>query len=333
MGFSQKIKMVDGVLPSKFHCQPDRCKRICDPGTCRSAFAKQQRIYLIEQCEAEIFQPAGTEDKSHEGKMEDIITGHLEVCIDSLESAVNAINGGASELEVCSSLAEGGLTPSPGLVLEILNIVNKIRTSRKNCEETKDGGNENILKVNIMIRCRGGSDFNYSESEMATMLADVRHYKEMSVDSFVFGALNETRGIDKENCSRIIAEAHPIPVTFHRAFDLCSEPINVAIKEIIRLGFKRLLTSGQKQTVADEDALKLINHLQFKYGDEIEIMPGSGVTIDNVKKFIDMGCKFVHSSCKVVNKFDELENDLGMGSGKRYVTSEDVVRSMVQIIS
>ncbi|XP_045504016.1 copper homeostasis protein cutC homolog [Colias croceus] len=257
-------------------------------------------------------------------------SGHLEVCIDSLESAVNAINGGASELEVCSSLAEGGLTPSPGLVLEILNIVNEIRTSKKNCEETKNV--KNIPKVNIMIRCRGGSDFNYSESEMATMLADVRHYKAMSVNSFVFGALNETRGIDKENCSRIIAEAHPIPVTFHRAFDLCSDP-NVAMTEIIRLGFKRLLTSGQKQTAADEDALKLINHLQFKYGDEIEIMPGSGVTIDNVKKFIDMGCKFVHSSCKVVKKFDELENDLGMGAGKMYVTSEDVVRSMVQIIN
>ncbi|XP_045502862.1 uncharacterized protein LOC123699569 [Colias croceus] len=74
MGFSQKILMVDGVLPSKFHCQPDRCKRICEPGTSRSAFAKRQRINLIEQCEAEICQPAGTEDKSHEGKMEDIIT-------------------------------------------------------------------------------------------------------------------------------------------------------------------------------------------------------------------------------------------------------------------
>ncbi|XP_045492803.1 uncharacterized protein LOC123692157 isoform X2 [Colias croceus] len=74
MGFSQKIKMIDRVLPSKFHCQPDRCKRICEPSTSRSAFAKRQRINLIEQCEAEICQPAGTVDKSHEENMEHIIT-------------------------------------------------------------------------------------------------------------------------------------------------------------------------------------------------------------------------------------------------------------------
>ncbi|XP_038207392.1 copper homeostasis protein cutC homolog [Zerene cesonia] len=258
-------------------------------------------------------------------------SGSLEVCIDSLESAVNAINGGASELEVCSSLAEGGLTPSPGLVVEILNIVKKIdRRSKKKCEETIDV--ENVPKVNIMIRCRGGSDFNYSAPEMDTMLADVRHYKTMGVDSFVFGALNGTRGIDKEQCSRIIAEAHPIPVTFHRAFDLCFDP-NVAMKEIIELGFKRLLTSGQRQSAGDEDAIQLINNLQQRYGREIEIMPGSGVTIVNVKKFKDMGCKFFHSSCKVVKKVDDFENDLGMGVGKIYVSGEDIVRSMVQILS
>lgn len=50
-------------------------------------------------------------------------TRMLEVCIDSLESAINAIHGGADELEVCSSLSDGGLTPSPGLVKEIIKMV------------------------------------------------------------------------------------------------------------------------------------------------------------------------------------------------------------------
>lgn len=51
MGFSQNIILKDKVLPSKFHCQPDRIKRMCDAGTSRSAFVKRQRMELIKQCD------------------------------------------------------------------------------------------------------------------------------------------------------------------------------------------------------------------------------------------------------------------------------------------
>lgn len=182
-----------------------------------------------------------------------------------------------------------------------------------------------------MIRCRGGADFCYTEKEMQTMMADLRVFKKMAINRFVFGALTDVQEIDDEKCSRIIAEASPIPVTFHRAFDLCSNPL-LAMKKIIGLGFSRLLTSGQKISAAENDAVELIKELHNNFGGDIEIMPGSGVNLQNVKTFIYIGCKIVHSSCKVVKYTLKIENDLGMGSNEMYVTNENMVRSMVEII-
>ncbi|XP_050355187.1 copper homeostasis protein cutC homolog [Nymphalis io] len=244
----------------------------------------------------------------------------LEVCIDSLESARNAIQGGADELEVCSSLAEGGLTPSPGLVKEILRLViNKPETPRNNKKP----------KVNVMIRCRGGSDFCYTNNEMETMLADIEIYGVFGVDRFVFGALTKEQEIDKENCMKVLNKARPIPVTFHRAFDLCKQP-KVAINDIIGLGFNRILTSGQKPSAADETALQLLDFLFKKYNDKIEIMPGAGVNCDNVTLFVKSGFSIIHSSCKKIKQLPDVGGDLNMGSNKMYVTDENIVKKIKQ---
>ncbi|XP_046972371.1 copper homeostasis protein cutC homolog [Vanessa cardui] len=232
----------------------------------------------------------------------------LEVCIDSLESARNAINGGADELEVCSSLVEGGLTPTPGLVKEIMRM---------------------IPKVNVMIRCRGGSDFCYTPDEMETMLADIEVYKEFGVDRFVFGALTKEQEIDKVNCVKVVNNAHPIPVTFHRAFDLCKEP-KVAVEDIISLGFKRILTSGQQPSAADELALQLLDLLLKNYNDKIEIMPGAGINCDNATLFFKSGFSIIHSSCKRIKRLPEV-GDLNMGGNEMYVTDENIVKQIKKI--
>ncbi|XP_041982837.1 copper homeostasis protein cutC homolog [Aricia agestis] len=240
----------------------------------------------------------------------------LEVCIDSLESAQNAVLGGADELEVCNILTEGGLTPSPGLVAEVISFVN---------EEYLKNKNQQKCKVNIMIRCRSGSNFCYSAQEMTTMLADIEFYKTMEIDSFVFGALTSDNDIDVENCRRVINKAHPIPVTFHRAFDICKVP-EEAITKIINLGFKRLLTSGQKISASEEEAKELIRKLlQHK----IEIMPGSGVSYENVMDFFKLGCRIVHSSCKATQKLQC--GSISMGSPEVYITSFENVRKIKQI--
>ncbi|XP_045538202.1 copper homeostasis protein cutC homolog [Papilio machaon] len=236
----------------------------------------------------------------------------LEVCIDSLESAINAIHGGADELEVCSSLPEGGLTPSPGLVKEIL----KMRP-----------------KVNIMIRCRSGSDFCYTTEEMDTMLSDIEYYKTLNINRFVFGALKVTLQVDEENCQKVITAANPIPVTFHRAFDLCINP-SFALDRISKLGFTRLLTSGQQMSAGDPKAINLLQKLLSKNEGKIEIMPGAGVNADNAKDFINIGCKIVHSSCKQSKKIN-IGNNLSMGTSSTqyiYYTDEKIVRRTKEVL-
>ncbi|XP_063832606.1 PF03932 family protein CutC isoform X1 [Ostrinia nubilalis] len=264
----------------------------------------------------------------------------LEVCVDSLESALNAVHGGAEELEVCSSLTEGGLTSSAGLVKEILDVVNKIGTGRvyKTCPECCSClklVKVKKPKVNVMIRCRTGSDFCYSEQEMDTMLADVDVFKQISVDRFVFGALTNTQDIDVVNNAKVVASAKPTPVTFHRAYDVCKDPLK-AVEKIIELGFNRLLTSGQRSSAGEIEAIELITSIIASFADKIQVMPGAGVTVSNAKTFIDLGCKIVHSSCKRVRVLPKIETNLSMGTSDSeciYITDENVVRKMKDVLN
>ncbi|XP_050680783.1 copper homeostasis protein cutC homolog [Leptidea sinapis] len=255
----------------------------------------------------------------------------LEVCIDSLESAINAIRGGAHEIEVCSSLTEGGLTPSAGLITEVIKKVNEIHNEVAE-ESIEHHEKSQITKINVMIRCRGGADFCYTEHEISTMLADIALFKEMPIDRFVFGALTDDKEVDVDTCLRVISAASPIPLTFHRAFDLCGNP-EISIQKLVNLGFDRLLTSGQQGSAVELNAVDLIRRLHQKYSDKIEIMPGSGVNSGNVAVFVAMGCTIVHSSCKKRRSGGYVTNDLGMGSTEMFVTDENIVRDMVRSIT
>ncbi|XP_075984892.1 PF03932 family protein CutC [Anticarsia gemmatalis] len=261
----------------------------------------------------------------------------LEVCIDSLESAINAIHGGADELEVCSSLTEGGLTPSPGLVKQILDMVTNISAGkpiRKSCHECGCDKLTKKPKVNVMVRCRTGSNFHYSEEEMETMLSDVDVFKDFGVDRFVFGALTDAQDIDETSCEKIVQRAFPVPVTFHRAFDVSNDP-HTAISKIAALGFNRLLTSGQKSSANQIEAIQLIKSLISSVGNKIEIMPGAGVNINNAQTFIEIGCQIVHSSCKRIRYLPKISNSLSMGTSDSehiFVTDENIVRKMKEII-
>ncbi|XP_063537501.1 copper homeostasis protein cutC homolog [Cydia strobilella] len=228
----------------------------------------------------------------------------LEVCIDSFESAINAIHGGAEELEVCSSLAEGGLTPTVGLVKQILHMVQNIGTGmpiHHTCSECKCTELTEKPSVNIMIRCRAGSDFCYTLMEVETMLLDLVVMKNMGVNRFVFGALTSEQEVDVDTCAKMIAKASPLPVTFHRAFDICKNTL-VSLEKIVKLGFDRVLTSGQRPSVEDQEALQLITDLMGFYKDKIHIMPGAGINTENVKEYVKLGCPFIHSSCKVARE-------------------------------
>lgn len=182
----------------------------------------------------------------------------MEVCIDNLESALNAEQGGAIRLELCSALNDGGLTPSVGF----LKIVKK---------KVK-------IPVFVMIRPRSG-DFIYSDEEIEIMSEDVKILKENGADGFVFGITTSEGKVDVKNCSKLMKLAGNLPVTYHRAFDVVKDPLK-SMEEIISLGFQRILTSGLQATAIQ--GTSLLRQLIEASRGRIIIMPGAGIKPDNL---------------------------------------------------
>lgn len=185
-----------------------------------------------------------------------------------------------------------------------------------------------------MLRCRSGSDFCFNEMEMDTMLADLEVFKHLNVDGFVFGALTSAQNIDKESCAKIVERAASMPVTYHRAFDVCKEPLE-SLETIISLGFQRLLTSGQKPSADNPEARALIKDLINKSYGRIDIMAGSGVTLDNAASFISLGCNSVHSSCKKMVPKLKVDSNLSMGASESeflIISDEKAVKKLKENI-
>ena len=194
----------------------------------------------------------------------------IEVCVDSVESAMAAERGGADRVELCDNLLEGGTTPSAGAIM-----VARDRLG---------------LKLHVIIRPRGG-DFCYSDVEFAIMQRDIALCKQLGADGVVIGLLTEDGDIDVERTRALIELARPLSVTFHRAFDMARDPYQ-ALEQLIALGVDRILTSGQEPSVLE--GLDMIAELVQLAGDRVIIMPGGG-TERNIQKVVARsGVREVH---------------------------------------
>nr|XP_046209515.1 copper homeostasis protein cutC homolog [Oncorhynchus gorbuscha]XP_046209516.1 copper homeostasis protein cutC homolog [Oncorhynchus gorbuscha] len=187
----------------------------------------------------------------------------MEVCVDSVESAINAERGGAGRLELCSSLLEGGITPSIGLLQVVKQYVR--------------------IPVYAMIRPRGG-DFLYSDREVEVMKRDIELVRSHGADGLVLGALTEDGRVDAELCMELLAVSRPLPVTFHRAFDMVHDPM-VTLETLVSLGFERVLTSGCDCSALE--GLPLIKRLVEQAKGRITIMPGGGITERNLQRILE----------------------------------------------
>ncbi|XP_069756361.1 copper homeostasis protein cutC homolog [Narcine bancroftii] len=199
----------------------------------------------------------------------------IEVCVDSLESAINAERGGASRIELCSSLIEGGITPSIGLLQVVKQYVR--------------------IPVFAMIRPRGG-DFLYTDSEIEVMKTDIKMAKASGADGTVFGMLKADGRVNTEVCMDLIAESRPLPVTFHRAFDMVPDP-SAALECLISMGFERVLTSGCDSTALE--GLPTIKRLVEQAKRRIIVVAGGGITERNVQRILEGSgvCEF-HCSAR-----------------------------------
>lgn len=186
--------------------------------------------------------------------------------MDSVESAINAELGGASRIELCSSLIEGGITPSIGLLQLVKQSVR--------------------VPVFAMVRPRGG-DFLYNDSEIEVMKRDIRMVKANGADGAVFGVLTDDGGVNAQVCMDLIAESRPLSVTFHRAFDMVHNPC-ASLECLISLGFERVLTSGCDSTALE--GLPTIKRLIEQAKRRIIVVAGGGITERNLQRILENSC-------------------------------------------
>ena len=197
----------------------------------------------------------------------------LESCCTDVEQICRAQKAGARRIELCEKLAVGGVTPSAELLKAAISVAK--------------------VPVNVLVRPRGG-DFVFSAAEADTMLRDIELCREAGAAAVVIGALDSRGDVDMPLMRRLCDAASGMSVTFHRAFDVCADPL-AAFEDVLALGCDRLLTSGH-----ESDAFKgrfFIAELVERAAGRIIVMPGCGVRRSNIARIAaDTGAVEFHAS-------------------------------------
>lgn len=232
----------------------------------------------------------------------------LEICVGSWQSAMAAQIGGADRIELCDNLAEGGTTPSHGMLLQ--------------CKKSLQ------IPFFPIIRPRGG-DFMFSAEEFEIMKEDVAISKELGCQGIVIGILRKDGHIDSERCAQLVDIAGGLEITFHRAFDRCSD-LERGLEDIIKLGCHRVLTSGAKENAFE--GLAVLKSLVIQAGSRISIMPGSGINEQNLAQIAhETAAIEFHTTAKSL-----IEYGFDPTTGKAYSsfeTSSQKVAQLKQILS
>ena len=271
----------------------------------------------------------------------------FEVCANSVESCIAAQQGGADRVELCAGIPEGGTTPSYGEILQARRMLDE--GARQGLKKTR---------LHVIIRPRGG-DFLYTELELQRMIDDIRICCELGADGVVFGCLRPDGTLDSEANARLLqaatlderlrmkdeslnAEAnksssiihHPssnLSVTFHRAFDRCSNPTE-ALEELISQGFDRVLTSGQQPTA--EQGIPLLRQLHEQASGRIIILAGCGVNEQNIRRIHEAtGVTEFHFSAREPLRSQMLYSNPDVYMGAKGADEDTILRTTARRVS
>lgn len=199
----------------------------------------------------------------------------LEIAANSLASALAAQTGGADRVELCENLGEGGCTPSYGT----------LALARERL----------AIPLYVLIRPRGG-DFVYTGDDWELMRRDVALCRQLGCDGVVIGGLDADGGIAMDGCRMLVAEAGPLGVTFHRAFD-CVADRAAALEQVVALGCERILTSGGADS-APQGAAVIAADIA-RAGGRLALLAGAGINVDNLPALLRVsGVCEVHASAK-----------------------------------
>jgi len=231
----------------------------------------------------------------------------IEVCVASLEDAKKAEQLCADRIELCAELGVGGITPSMGLVEQLL-------------EEIE-------IPIHVLVRPRSGN-FNYSTKYFEVIMNDIVHLKKLNVDGIVVGITNENDDLAVPQLKEMRALAGGTPLTFHRAFDLVNNPL-VALETLIDIGYSAILSGGQCEKA--RDGLDLLKQMNSIAGNTIDILPGGGINGSNCQAFKNEQFRWIHLSAKketpLINKGDK---NLSFLKQVQYELDQDRLEAVVR---
>ena len=228
----------------------------------------------------------------------------LEACVDSVESAMAAVRGGATRLELCGSLVIGGTTPNPWLFKEIRRLSD--------------------IRIHALIRPRFG-DFCYTDEEFILIKEAVKEYRRLGAEGVVIGNLNPDGTLNMEQMKILMEEAGDMSVTLHRAFDVCADPYET-MEQAISLGIDTILTSGQKNVCSL--GTDLLRDLVEKSAGRIVIQVGSGVNADVTREvYPETHATAYHMSGKVTLDSSMIYRKEGVNMGLPSISEYEIWRT------
>lgn len=197
----------------------------------------------------------------------------LEVCVETVGSAIAAERGGAQRIELCSDLSVEGVTPDEDLIAEARRQVS--------------------IPLHVLIRPRGGK-FIYSRDEFEAMKQAIRRAKQLRVNGVALGVLAADGRVDVVRTRELVELARPLSVTFHRAFDVCAD-LSEGLEAVVATGVERILTSGGART-AEEGSARLAELVKLAAG-RLGVLACGSIRAENVRRIVEAtGVREVHAS-------------------------------------